>query len=146
LTDTQRLAQAACGVQNLLVLASVPTGADQSLRGRALSQVGALTAPGNYDVLVPLAGIASTMQVHLTATIASGTASTSCSTTYLLTQVTDPSGWTTKTAFTGTGSLTTTVRQTASLSTLAGEQYAWLRITLASSPNVIFTQAEYNGV
>jgi hypothetical protein len=36
--------------------------------------------------------------------------------------------------------------QTSSIATLTGEQYAWLKITVATSSSVIFTQAEYNGV
>lgn len=146
ITTEQRFSQSAWGMQDRLVLIAVPATANQSLIGKPLNEAGALTVAGTYDCLIPLAGMVSTVQVHLTATIAAGTASSACSTTYYMPNGTDPSQWTNKTAFSGTGSLTSTTRQTSTLTTLAGEQYAWLRITLASTPNVTFTQAEYNGL
>lgn len=145
LNDTQKLQQAAFGTQNLLVLVGVPAGAPGSLVGTALVDAGALTVAGNYDVLVPLSGIVTKLEVHLKATIGSGTASSALNTTYFLSNAANPSSWVAKTAGTGAGSLTTTVLQSSSISTIVGEQYAWLRITLASSPNVTFTQGEYNG-
>lgn len=145
LNDNQKLQQAAFGTQNLLVLVAVPATAPGSLVGKALVDAGALTVAGTYDCLIPLSGIVNKIECHLTATIAAGTASSALNTTYFISNAAVPSMWTAKTAGTGAGSLTTASLQTSSISTLAGEQYAWLRITLASSPNVTFTVAEYNG-
>jgi hypothetical protein len=146
LTEVKKFEQSAWGAQDRLVITAVPAAAAQSLVGKPLSSAGPLTVAGDYDVLVPLAGMVSELQVHLTATITAGTASTALHTLFYVENAQLPSSWVTKTAGSGAGALTTTVRQTSTIATLRGEQLALLRITLASSPNVSFTQAEYNGI
>jgi len=146
LTVEQRFQNAAWGVQDLLVLVSVPAAADQGLLYKQLINAGPLTVAGTYDCLVPLTGMTVKAELHLTATIASGSASSAVHTLYYIQDMLNPSSWVTKTAWSSAGALTTTVRQTATLSTFAGEQFSLVRITLASTPNVTFTQAEYNGI
>lgn len=146
LSEVKKYEQSAWGTQDRLVLVSVPAAAPQSLVGKALSSAGALTVAGAYECLIPLSGIASILEVHLTATIAAGTASSALHTLFYVDNAAAPSTWTNKTAGSGTGSLTTTVRQTSNITVLRGEQFARLTITLASSPNVTFTQAQYNGI
>lgn len=146
LTEMNRYMQAACGAQDRIVIAAVPSGAAGDLVGKYLSDAGALTVAGAYECLIPLSGLTTILEVHLTATIAAGTASTALNTLFYVSNAANPSVWTNKTAGTGAGSLSTTVRQTSTISTLRGEQFARLTITLASSPNVTFTQAQYNGI
>lgn len=146
LTTEERFQNAAWGMQDLLVLVAVPAGASPGLVGTQLVHAGALTVAGTYDCLVPLTGVTIKGELHLTATITSGSASSAVHTLYFVSDMLDPSSWVTKTAWSSAGALTTTVRQTVSLSTFAGEQFSLLRLTLASTPNVTFTQAEYNGI
>jgi hypothetical protein len=146
LGDEQRFRQAAFGGQNLIVLTAVPSTAAQSMVGQPLlGQV--LTVNGDYECLIPLAGLATALEVHTTVTLATKTASTSLDTLYYLSNFTDPTTWTEKTAGTGTGSLTTTVLQSATISTLRGEQYARFTLTVAGSAgSVTVTRSEYNGI
>lgn len=141
-----KFAQAAFGAQGPLIIATVPSGAAAGLIGTLLVDAGALTVAGVYNCLVPLAGCVSTCEVHLTATIAAGTASSAVDTLYWVRDPQNSTNWATKTSATGDGSLTTTELQTSTISTLAGEQYALVAITLATSPNVTFTRAEFNGL
>lgn len=146
LSETQKLKQAAFGGQNELVIVSVPSGASNALVGVALVDAGVLTVAGDYDVLVPLSGFVSKVEVHLLATIAAGTVTSQLNTTYFIADAGSPSTWVAKTAGTGAGALTTATRQSSYISTIVGEQFAWLRLTIAGgSPSVTFTQAEYNG-
>ena len=146
LSEVKKYEQSAWGAQDQIVLVSVPAAAAQSLVGKNLTAVGPLTVAGTYECLIPLTGMVTELQVHLTATIAAGTVSSALHTLFYVTNAAAPSSWTNKTAGSGTGSLTTTVRQSGTITTLRGEQYARLALTLASSPNVTFTQAEYNGL
>lgn len=146
LTEMQKYMQAAFGTQDRIVITAVPSTAAGGLVGKTLVEAGALTVAGTYECLVPLTGLTSLLEVHLTATITAGTVTSSLNTLYYVSNATSPSTWTNKTAGTGTGSLSTTVRQTSTLSTLRGEQFARLTLTLASSPNVTFTQGEFNGL
>lgn len=146
ITNVNKFEQSAWGAQDQIVLTAVPASAAQSLIGKNLTTAGALTVAGTYECLVPLTGLTSILEVHLTATITAGTVASALNTLYYVTNAAAPSTWTNKTAGTGTGSLSTTVRQTSTITTLRGEQYARLTLTLASSPNVTFTQAEYNGL
>lgn len=146
ITTEQRYSQSAWGMQDQLVLTAVPSTADQSLVGRALTSVGALTVAGDYDILIPISGMISKIECHLKATITAGTVLSELNTTFFLANPTNPATWTPKTGGTGDGSLSTNALQTSTIATLTGEQYAWMRVTLGSSPNVTFTQAEYNGV
>jgi hypothetical protein len=146
LTETQRFNQSAWGAQDLLVLTAVPAAASQALVGRELTMAGALTVAGTYEVLVPLSGMVSVLEVHLTATISAGTVSSALNTLFRVNDGAAPSTWTNKTAGSGAGALASGTRQTSQLTTLRGEQYARLTLTLGGSPNVTFTQAEYNGL
>lgn len=145
-TLVERLNQAALNGQGHLILAVVPATAANELVGQTLVTAGALTVAGVYRCLIPLAGMVSTLQVHLTATIAASTASSDLDTLYLVESATTPAGWTKKTAGTGDGALTTVTLQTSTITTLRGEQYAIMDITLGATPNVTFTRAEYNGI
>jgi hypothetical protein len=87
----------------------------------------------------------STLEVHLEGVI-TGTITSDLNTTYFITDVTDPATYTVKQAASNDGVLSDGTLQTSSIATLTGEQYAWLKITVATSSSVIFTQAEYNGV
>lgn len=137
--------QAAWNAQAPLVLAVVPSGASQGLVGTYLVDAGALTVAGVYRCLIPLSGLVTELEVHLTATIAASTASSDLDTLYWVRTPGDPTTWSKKTAGTGDGALTTTVLQTSAITDLAGEQYAVMDITLGATPNVTFTRAEYNG-
>src|SRR5690348_6107769 len=132
------LDQAALGAQHYLYLTAVPSGAAGNLVGMRLIDAGALTVAGVYKCGLNLSGLATAAYLHLKATISAGTATSAAVTTY-------KDGATTYQSFTGTGAMTTTVLQDASLATLKGEQAGVVSITLASSPNVTFTMAEYNG-
>jgi hypothetical protein len=146
LSEVKKYEQSAWGAQDQIVLVAVPAAAAQSLVGKNLTTVGALTVAGTYECLIPLSGIVTQCEVHLTATIGAGTVSSALSTLFYVTNAAAPSTWTNKTTGTGTGSLVTGTRQTSLLTTLRGEQYARLTLTLGSSPNVTFTQAEFNGL
>lgn len=145
LTEIQRLQQAGQGTQDGLVIIAVPTAGNQALRGARL--LGAtLAVNGIYYCLVPLSGIFTSLQVHLKATFSSGTVTSGGpDSLYLITDFTDPTTWTVKTAGTGDGALTSTVQQDSALSGMAGEQYALVTITIAGGASAVFTMAEYNG-
>ena len=140
----QQVLQGALGAQGLLVIAAVPATGDQSLVGEPLAGK-TLTVNGLYRCLIPLAGLASLAQVHVTATFSGGTVATDLDTLFTVGSF-DPSTWVKKTNGSGTGNLTSTVRQTSTLDALAGERYAVLDITLTGAQPVTFTQAEYNGL
>lgn len=146
LSEAQKYQQSAFGTQDLITLVTVPAAASGDLVGKTLTGAGALTVAGDYECLIPLSGLTSFVEVHLIATIAAGTVSSAMHTLYYVADAANPAGWTNKTAATGTGSLTSTVRQTSTLTSLRGEQFARLKLTLASSPNVTFTQGEFNGI
>jgi hypothetical protein len=133
------------GVQAPLIIASVPAAGDRSLIGKALISAGQLTVLGVYRCIIPIAGLVSELQVHLTATFASGTVSSALDSAYWAQNPDDASSFVAKTSGTGDGSLTTTVLQTSTL-TPAGEKYAILDITLATAAACTFTRAEYNGM
>lgn len=138
-------AQAAWGGQGPLVLAVVPTAAAQGLVGTNLVDAGQLTTLGVYRCLIPLAGMVSEVQIFLQATFGSGTVVSDIDTLYWVRSPNDPTTWTKKTAGSGDGSLSTTVLQSATLSTLAGEQYAVVDITLGTAAACTFTRAEWCG-
>lgn len=142
----QQLMQSALNGQGRLILAVVPALAEQSLRGTPLTEAGSLTVAGVYRCLIPLAGMVSTLEVHLTATIGASTATTDLDTLYWVENASDPTTWTKKTAGSGDGALTTTTLQASTITTLRGEQYAVMDITLGASPTVTFTRAEWNGI
>jgi hypothetical protein len=146
LTEQKKYDQSAWGAQDQLVLTAVPAAASPALVGKTLVGAGALTVAGVYECLVPLTALKTALEIHLTATIAAGTASSAAHSLYYVTNAALPSSWVNKVAATGTGSLTSTTRQSSTISTLRGEQYARVAITLATSPSVTFTQAEYNGI
>jgi len=136
---------AALGAQGPILIASVPATGDRSLIGKALISAGELDVVGVYRCIIPIAGLVSELQVHLTATFASGTVSSALDSAYWAQNPDDASSFVAKTSGTGDGSLTTTVLQTSTL-TPAGEKYAILDITLATAAACTFTRAEYNGM
>jgi hypothetical protein len=137
--------QALMNGQGPIIIAAVPATGDRSLVGTALVDAGQLTVLGVYRCLIPLAGMTSALQVFLTATFASGTVSSDLDTLYWVRSVNDPSGWTKKTAGASDGAMSTTVLQSATISSLAGEQWAILDITLATAAACTFTRAEFCG-
>ena len=144
LTEPQKLIQSATGAQDELVILVAPTAdpgaVGQRLRGRTLA------TNGDYICLVPLHGIFTELQVHLTATFAAGTVtSAGPDSLYYVADFTALSSATVKTSGTGDGALTTATRQSSSLTGLKGEQYARVTITIAGGASAAFTQAEYNG-
>lgn len=145
LSTEQRFQNAAWGMQDQIVLMAVPAGVAPALRGVALVNAGTLNIAGDYHCLIPLTGMVSKLEVHLTGTI-TGTITSDLNTTYFIPTVTDPTTYVVKQGASGDGALVNTTRQTSTIATLTGEQYAWLKITVATSSSVLFTQAEYNGV
>jgi hypothetical protein len=142
----RRLQQAVLGGQGLLMIASVPAAADNALVGQNLVDAGELTVAGDYQCLVPMAGMVTELEVHLTATFAAGSVTSDLGSLYVVRDFTDPTTWVEKVAGTGDGALTTTVRQSSDIAGLRGEQYALLKVTLAGGAEATFTQAEYNGI
>ena len=140
----QRYTQAACGAQDFLILAVVPESASQALVGVPLVSAGALTATGVYRCLVPIAGMASNLQVYLTAAWSGGTVTSDFDTLFHM------SAWPTipskkGATVTGDGALTTATLQTIETTAVNGEQYAVLDLTLAGTTSVTFSVAEFNG-
>lgn len=135
----------ALGVQAPLLLASVPSGYTGALPGDLV--LGKVLTNGTYRCLIPIAGLVSELQVHLRSTFADGSVTTDLDTLYYTANPTDVSTWVDKTAGSGTGATSTTVIQTSTLDTLAGETYAALDIVVAGSTlGATVTLAEYNGV
>lgn len=141
----QQVLQGAIGAQGLVVIAAVPSGGDVSLIGQVLDGQ-TLSVDGTYRCLIPMAGLASLLEVHLNATFAAGTVTTDLNTLYLVQDLNDPSTWTEKTAATGDGAMTTTVLQSSQIATLSGERYAQLEVIVAGGAAPLFTRAEYNGI
>lgn len=149
MVDQDKLLQSALGGQDWLHYNAVPTTATQTAQsvdtagdiGQRLIDTPKITVAGTYTVLIPLSGMVSLLQVPLTATIVHGTVTTSLSTLY-------KDRATAKTAGGGGGVMVSGTRQTLTVTTLAGEQYALLTIVVADSGgvDVTFTQAEYNGL
>jgi len=146
LGNEQRLNQAALGAQGPIRIAAVPAGGNAGLIGENLVDAGALTVLGVYRCLIPLSGLVDTLQVFLTATFASGTVTSDLDTLYWVRTPSDPSTWSKKTAGSGDGAMSTTVLQSSTITTLRGEQYAVLDITLGTAAACTFTRAEYNGI
>ena len=144
--DTTKLMQGAIGVQKRIVIAQVPATAADSLRGKTLLEAGALTVPGIYRCLIPISGLASILEVFLTAAWSGGTVSCELDTLYFVPDTGDDAGWVKKTSGVGDGSLTTAVLLTPSIVTLRGETYAVLDITLTGTTSVTFSVAEFNGL
>lgn len=146
LSEPQRYANSAWGVQDLIVIHSVPTAGNQSLAKQKLLGK-TLAVDGVYYCLIPMSGITTELEVHLKATFASGTVtSAGPDTLYYLGDYNDPSTWTVKSSGTGDGALTTTVQQDTEVTGMVGEQYALITITIAGGASAVFTMAEYNGL
>lgn len=141
----ERTNQAAWGAQGPLIIAAVPSGGDASLVGQNLVDAGQLTTLGVYRCLLDISGCVEAIQVFLTATFGSGTVASDLDTLYWVRTPSSTSTWSKKTAGTGDGPLSTTVQQASTISTLAGERFAVLDITLATAAACTFTQAEWNG-
>jgi len=141
----RQVMQGAIGAQSLMVIAGVPAGASLELIGEVLLGK-TLTATGVYRVLVPIAGLASGLQCHLTATWSGGTVSSDLDSLFFVSDISNGATWTKKTAGTGDGAVTSTTRQTSTLSTIAGERYAVYDLTLTGTTSVVINQAEYNGI
>lgn len=139
----QLLNQGALGAQDLLIIADVPDGAADSLVGTPLLDA-TLTVTGVYRCLIPIAGLAASLQVYVTAVFSGGTVTSDLDVLYLL------DSWPTipgkkGVTVTGDGGLTTATLQTITTSALNGEKFAVLDLTLAGTTSVTFTRAEWNG-
>ena len=145
LSTEQRFQNSAWGMQDQIVLMAMPAGVSPALRGVALVNAGTLNIAGDYHCLIPLTGMVSKLEVHLRGAVV-GTITSDLNTTYFIPTLTDPTTYVAKQTASGDGALSTNTRQTSSIATLTGEQYAWLKITIAASGSVAFNQAEYNGV
>lgn len=145
LSTEQRFQNAAWGMQDRIVLMAMPAGVSPALRGVALVNAGTLNIAGDYHCLIPLTGMIAKLEVHLRGTV-TGTITSDLNTTYFIPDLTDPAGYVAKQTASGDGVLSDTTRQTSTIATLTGEQYAWLKITVAAASSVAFDQAEYNGV
>lgn len=143
--ESQKIIQGAIGVQRRIVIAKVPATAEGSLVGKTLLEAGALTVNGIYRCLLPIAGLAAVLEVFLTATITGGTVTSDLDTLYFVGNSVDDSTWVKKSAGTGDGPLATGIMLTPTISTLRGEEYAVLDLTLAGVTSVAFTVAEFNG-
>lgn len=126
------------GIQEALIITSVPAAADPTLVGKALLGQ-TLTVAGAYGCILDVAAI-QRLEVHLTCTVTGTAPTTSGGTTYL-------DQTTQKTALTGIGLMVTATRQTLSLVTanMNGERVVNVIITLPGASTAAFTQAEYNG-
>jgi hypothetical protein len=145
LTADNKTAQNWWGAQDRLIITAVPAAAAASLIGKTLVDAGQLTVAGTYEVIIPTSGL-SVIEVHLQATFATGTVSSGLFSLYYVSNAATPSTWTNKQTGTGTGSLSTTVRQSSTIAALKGEQYCRLTLTLGGTTACTFTQAEYNGL
>lgn len=142
----QRFQNAAWGAQDRLVIISVPSAAAHGLIGQPLFGQ-TLTVAGDYQCLIPLAGLTTNLQVYTRATFASGGVTTAGPDS--LYYVADPKAggtFTVKTAGTGDGALVTATIQASTLGTFNGEQFALFTITVDASTSAEFTMAEYNGI
>lgn len=145
LNEVQRFSQSAWGVQDELVILSVPSTGNQSLEGQKLNGQ-TLAVNGDYVCLIPLSGVFTELQVHVRATFGSGTLTASGpDTLYLVTDFDAPSSWVVKTAGTGDGAMTSTVRLSPTVTGMKGEQYAVFTLTVGGGASCLITQAEYNG-
>lgn len=145
LNEIQRTLQSAWGVQDELTITAVPAAASQALVNQKLNGQ-TLTTDGVYTCLVPMSGAFTELEVHIRATFGAGTVTVGGpDILYYVANANDPDSWTVKTAGTGDGALTTTVRLSPSVTGMTGEQYAMVTLTLAGVTSVAITQAEYNG-
>jgi hypothetical protein len=134
------------GAQDRIVIVAVPAGASPALVGQQL-QGQALTVNGDYECLIPMSGLKDILEVHVTATLATKTASTALDSLFYVPNPADPSTWVNKQAGSGDGALVSTTRQSSSIATPVGEQFARLTLTVAGAAgSVAITQAEYNGI
>lgn len=147
LTTSQRDARAILGTHAPLYFAEVPAGAESLIGAKVAGST--LTIDGDYVILIPLAGITTTLKVYVTATLTSMTLSSAGPDTLHLF---DPlstaiASAVVVTAGTGDGALTTATLQTLTLTGMLGEQYARLTLTAGGAPtSVVFTQADYHGI
>lgn len=143
--DLSKFKAAAFGQQDLLCIVGVPAGVDESWIGTPLLGK-TLAVNGDYYCLIPLSGMASAVQVHLRATLAGGaTVTTELASLYYLAHPETPSTYVAKTGGTGDGLLVSATIQTSTL-TVAGEQFAMVKLTVAAAGTAVITLAEYNGL
>lgn len=143
----REIRQAESGVHAPLIITEIPAAASRSLLGQSLEgQV--LTVDGDYVCLIPIAGLASSLKTHITATLDSMTAVVAGPDELadFDPRTVNVADATVLTSGTGDGSLVTTVEQVASL-TLTGAKYARVVVTLGGAPtSVTFTRAQYVGL
>jgi len=146
LNDQDKLLQSALGGQDYLRYASVPATATQVVTattgepGQRLIDTPKITVAGTYTAIVSLAGMVTQLEIWLTATIVSGTVTTSVATLF-------KDKTTAKTSGSGSGVMANATRQNLNITNPSGEQYAVVTIVVTgATPDVTFTQAEYNGI
>lgn len=141
------LEQASLGGQYPLVIHKAPDGV-AGLEGLRLTAAGALAA-GTYYCVIPMEGLFTGIYLHLKATFASGSCTSSADTTYYW----DPPNYNALSAsvparyqaFSGVGAMTTATQQDSSLTTLKGERFAVVKIVIVTGP-ATFTMGEYNAL
>lgn len=100
--------------------------------------VGQLLPNGTYACIVPMMGLQNKLTALLKATFGTGTVTTSGGSLML-------DGVTVITAAGGVGAMATTVRQTISMTLIAGEQYGIITIVVAGGAGATFTEGEAYG-
>lgn len=125
------------GEQTELVWDTVPATALQSLIGQNV-RGSVLTVAGTYTAKFATNGLSAAIEVHITATLVTQTATTDVFSTF-------NDETTKKTSYTGVGALVTATRQTSTYAP-KGERRGIASIVVAGAGSVTFTQAEYNGV
>lgn len=132
--------RAVVGVQDLLTFTSVPAGAEALIGKPVLGTQ--ITVAGAYTCSIDLGGLTTKVEIHLTATLNSGTMPTTSGGTTYADQATS------KTVLTGVGLMVTATRQSSSLAAAAldGSKECDFIITLPGASSCTFTQAEFNGI
>ena len=144
-TPNKKNETSAWGVHEPLMVWSAPAGAEATV-GRPLAGQ-TLAVDGAYVCLIPLAGLASTLAVHVRATLTTATATSAGPDAINLFDPfsSDTANAVVLVAGSGDGSLTTATLQSATLA-VNGSRYALYTITIASAGTAAFTVAEYTGL
>ncbi len=145
LTPLKKDEAATWGAHAQLIVWSAPAGAEATVGKPLAGQT--LSVNGAYQFLINTTGLASSLAVHVRASLTTATATSSGPDAITLidpaTQA--PTDGVVLVAGTGDGSLTSATLQTATLA-LNGARYAIYTLTIASAGTAAFTVAEYTGL
>lgn len=136
---------AAWGVHKPLIVWSAPAGAETTVGKPLAGQT--LSVDGAYRFLINLRGLASSLSVHVRATLTTATVTSAGPDAISLIdpQTQGPTDGVVLASGSGDGSLSSGTLQSATL-TLNGSQYAIYTLTVASAGTAVFTVAEYTGL